>query len=479
MFRVSLYGLVLWLCWTSASAQDDVTTRNGPSSYDGAFITGPASNPLSFLNGPAYRTFASSAPYLLPDFHPASALNERLPAWISFGVEERIRWESYRNSGFIRGSGDSYLLNRFRFQMNLQPARWLKLVTQVQDARSSFQKPPLGPPNEARWDLKLAYAEIGDPETHWLSLRVGRQLINYNNSIAANSEWRNQGRSFDAAVVNLRFRKLRLGIFAGSIVNALDQGLSHHQAGNNLYGLSGGIDNWLGHSAIEPFVLWRVRPSVAGGGGSMDEKAYGLRYKGAIAALEYSVEGIVERGTDTGSAIHAWAGSGGAAYRFHSVAWKPRVFLQYDYASGDKDLNDGRRGSFDTMYPTAHDRFGIADQFGWQNIIAYRAGFTFEPRARWTVTGQFLGFQLASATDALYNSSGNAIVRDISGRSGTKIGVEWDAYTWFELNRHVNMGAGVGRLNPGSFLKGVNRSASYTYPYFAVNFKDNSKARSR
>ena len=38
------------------------------------------------------------------------------------------------------------------------------------------------------------------PEKHWISLRVGRQLINYNNTIIANSEWRNQGRSYDAVV---------------------------------------------------------------------------------------------------------------------------------------------------------------------------------------------------------------------------------------------------------------------------------------
>src|ERR1700722_3246962 len=38
-------------------AQDDVTTQNAASAYDGGYITGPASNPLSFLNGPAYRTF--------------------------------------------------------------------------------------------------------------------------------------------------------------------------------------------------------------------------------------------------------------------------------------------------------------------------------------------------------------------------------------------------------------------------------------
>ena len=87
--------------------------------------------------------------------------------------------------------------------MQIKPTSWLRIVGQMQDARAWWQQPPLQPPNTNRFDLKLAYAEIGDPEHQWISVRVGRQLINYNNTIIANSEWRDQGRSYDAVVTNL------------------------------------------------------------------------------------------------------------------------------------------------------------------------------------------------------------------------------------------------------------------------------------
>ena len=198
------------------AAQDDITTQNGPSALNGAWITGPAANPLSFLNGPAYRTFGSHSRYDFPDFHPATQFDERLPRWISFGVEERFRFEGYRNGSFKLDNDDSYFLNRTRYQLNIQLNSWFKVVAQTQDSRPFLQNPPLGPPNENRWDVKLAYAEIGDPEKHWISVRVGRQLINYNNSLIANSEWRNQGRSYDAVVTNLRHDRYRFGIFAAS-----------------------------------------------------------------------------------------------------------------------------------------------------------------------------------------------------------------------------------------------------------------------
>src|SRR5277367_5799178 len=81
-------------------AQDDVTTQNGSSAFGGAFITGPASNPLSFLNGPAFRTTGQNTPYDFPDFAPMSKLDEGLPSWIGFGVEERLRWEGMVNQSF-------------------------------------------------------------------------------------------------------------------------------------------------------------------------------------------------------------------------------------------------------------------------------------------------------------------------------------------------------------------------------------------
>ncbi|MGD1064214.1 MAG: hypothetical protein ABR860_13215 [Terracidiphilus sp.] len=101
------------------AAQDDITTQNATSAYNGAFITGPASNPLSFLNGAAFRTTGNPAPYDFHDFAPATYLDAKLPKWIDLQAEERFRYEAYDNSSFKAKVDDSYLLNRFRFQVNL------------------------------------------------------------------------------------------------------------------------------------------------------------------------------------------------------------------------------------------------------------------------------------------------------------------------------------------------------------------------
>ena len=49
------------------------------------------------------------------------------------------------------------------------------------------------------------------------------------------------------------------------------------------------------------------------------------------------------------------------AWRVTPAFWQPRIFSQYDYASK----------GFETMYPTAHDRFGITDQFDLLPDLGY------------------------------------------------------------------------------------------------------------
>jgi Alginate export len=466
------------------AAQDDITTQNATSAYNGAYLTGPASNPLSFLNGAAARTTGNPAPYDFHDFAPMTYLDAKLPSWVDVQAEERFRFEGYDNNSFKANADDSYLLNRFRFQVDLHSASWLRVTAQVQDARAGFQKPPIGPPNTVRWDLKLAYVEIGAPEQHWFSLRVGRQIINYNNTIIANSEWRNQARSYDAAVLNLNVKREHLGLFAASAVVPQAYGVSPHQEGNNIYGAYGRIDDLVPHSNVEPFFLWRVQPAEvvepakSKTTAKEDEKVLGARFKAqAHTALDYSGELILETGEVGSQPLRAWAGQAGAAYQFLDVASKPRAFAQYDYASGNSNPAQSKsHTTFDTIYPTAHDRLGIADLFGWQNIESVRVGGTVEPHRRLTFTVQGLDFWAADALDSIYNSSGGAIVANKTGH-GRHVGAEIDSYSWYELNRHFNVGGGIAYFGGGQFLTNVTTSHSYTYYYFALNFKDNGKSR--
>jgi hypothetical protein len=219
-----------------------------------------------------------------------------------------------------------------------------------------------------------------------------------------------------------------------------------------------------------------VEPAVSKTTGKEDEKAMGVRLKARPQpALNYSGELIYEGGKVGTQSIDAWATQEGASYQLFNVAAKPRFFTQFDYASGNGNPKaNATHTTFDTMYPTAHDRFGITDLFGFQNIEAVRAGATIEPHRRLTFTVQGLDFWAASALDSIYNTSGSSIVFNKTAH-GRHVGAEIDGYSWYELNRHFNLGAGIGAFGGGQFLTNVTTNHSYTTYYVALNFKDNGK----
>ena len=62
------------------------------------------------------------------------------------------------------------------------------------------------------------------------------------------------------------------------------------------------------------------------------------------------------------------------------------VFGEFNYALGDANPGDGVRGTFDQLYPTAHDKFGLADQVGWRNIHHVRTGLEVRPHAELALT---------------------------------------------------------------------------------------------
>ncbi len=468
-----------------AFAQDDVTIQHAASSYAGGYITGPASNPLSFLNGPAYRTTASTAPYDFPDFAPASLLNRELPKWISFGWEERFRYEGYHNSGFKLNNNDSYSLVRSRLAMTIRPSAWFKVVGQVQDARPFMQKPPYGPPNLNAWDLKLAYAEFGDPEKQWISVRVGRQLINYNNTIIADSEWRNQGRSYDAVVTNLHYDRFRLGIFAASAVVPSAEGISHHQEGNNIYGLYGAIDHIVPNSVARAFrpLARPAQRSDRNHRQAQNRQAGRKSLRRAFQRLRHHQVSITRRNGSANAATTApTASTPGEPPSAPATASIPCGGSRACSGStttqaATKILPTERMAPSTPCIPPPTTASASPTSSAGRTSSRERVGLTLEPRHRWTVTGQYLDFWLASATDALYNTSGGVIVRDTTGKSGTHIGHELDVYTWYELNRHVNVGVGLGHIFGGEFLEKTTKGPNYNYPYFAINFKDNGKSR--
>ena len=115
------------------------------------------------------------------------------------------------------------------------------------------------------------------------------------------------------------------------------------------------------------------------------------------ARLDYNVEMAVQRGSLGPDSVRAWAGHWQIRETLPGSR-TPHVTAEYNYASGDADPADGIRGTFDQLYPTAHDKYGLADQVGWRNIHHVRIGFDITPIKATPITVNYHSYWLARET---------------------------------------------------------------------------------
>jgi len=407
-------------------------------------------------------------------FSPSGEVNKGLPGWIRFGGDYRSRFEGYTGGGFRTGATDAYWLSRVRLDLTIQPVSWLKVYAQAQDARV-IAKQPAVPNFENTWDLHQAYGELGDFEKGAWSLRVGRQEINIGDQrLLGSSNWTNTARTFDAVRGMVKLGGFKVDAFASSVVNQYNDAWDHHPHGNNLYGLHAEITKVLPNATIEPYVLWHVQPGLRtelGAAAKLDEKVPGVRVVGKLPrGFDYQAEVVKEFGSLGSDDIKAWAGHWVLGRTF-KAAWTPRPWIEYNYASGDANARDGVRGTFDHLYPTAHDKYGLADQVGWRNIKDFRGGVELKPHKNWTAVLEYNNWFLASALDALYNSGGTAIARSAAGTAGTHVGQELDIVATWAIAKPLQASAGFGHLFPGEFLKTTTPGHAYNYSYVMFTYK--------
>jgi hypothetical protein len=408
---------------------------------------------------------------------PITRLNELLPHWIQFGGQFRNRVESQGGLGYAPVN-DAYDLTQLRLGIYLQPTKWLELVGVTQDSRAFFNHHILNaPPYENTWDIREAYARFGSSKEGWLDVVVGRQMFSFGDErVIGPSDWSNMGRTFDTVRVDLHPPGVQVSIFAASVINAVDGQIDHHIEGNNIYGIYTSFAHLVPHAILEPYVLWRVAPgnvalAETAGHGHLSEVTGGARIAGTLLdSFDYDIEMNKQAGSLGQFSIDAWAGHWNAGYTFKNARTKPRPFIEYDYASGNRNPNGNTWGTHDQIYASAHDKMDFADQFGWKNIKDLRVGANESIASKWTLTEVFDDLWLATKNDAVYGSSGAIAVPAHPGATSNHLGTELDLIGEYKPNHHVTYGFGLAHLFTGRFLNEATRGRDYNYPFAYVTY---------
>ena len=403
---------------------------------------------------------------------PVEELNRSLPPWLEFGGEYRLRLEGQDGIKFGT-TDDSYVLGRLRLNLLVKPTRWFSLFGETQDSRIFFNEHlPSGLPYRNTWDIRQAYAEFGSSTEGWVDVIAGRQVLGFGvQRLIGPSDWSNTGRTFDAVRIDLHQPGYKISLFASSLVIGRDGVIDHHAQGNNLHGIYSTFSHLVPHATIEPYVLWRLAPPGEAftqelASGALNEVTTGFRWGGEIpAAFDYEVEMARQSGSIGSKSIAAWAGHWELGKTFRNRWAAPRLFAASNYASGTRDASGRTWSTFDQLYPSSHDKLGVADQVGWRNVEQIRVGVAEKAGKKWKLKQTYEDFWLATKGDSLYNSSGKVVIPASASATSRHIGQEIDAIAEYQPNRATRFGFGWAHLFAGQFLKQTSGGKDYNYPF--------------
>ena len=437
-----------------------------------------------------------------------------LDGLVVFDVEERVRAELRENNGDFDSSiddvnDDSWLLNRFRLGLALNPVSWLKIYSQTHDAREAFSDrsdiPGVrGAEGDDVFDLRQLFVSLGDPKLFPLTFTLGRQILNYgDNRLVADPKFANLGRTFDAARLRYERSDFSIDTFFARPVQIKRHEFNDSDAADNFGGIyfstslvpKQTTDVYFYYrdkddnqpdldptNSIDPQGTWNgpaARFATIGGRVKSKPGAWsGWDYTGEFAHETGDVWVSDKRSPRLDLSAFALAASGG--YTWEKCAWTPRLGLEYIYASGDDNPNDRDFQSFQNLFPSNHAKYGLMDEFGWRNLHDLRLQANVKPVKTLDLEFDYQAFWLADTQDFWYRTNGISTLRTRTpdGRDVRAIGAsnfaghEIDLVVTYDVNKNLKFQAGYSHFFAGDYLSdtGADDDADFAFVMGTVSY---------
>jgi hypothetical protein len=396
-----------------------------------------------------------------------------IPHWVSFDLEARERSEGQSAMAYTAGDSNGYELTRVRGGMTVAPVKWANLYMQFHDTHAlALPLSETASNMRDNFDFRQAYLRV-----HVKSAEIvaGRQELKFGGErLIGISDWTDVSRTFDAIRGHIGTVN-RLDLFTASVVTIHPTGFDMHAGGLNFHGAHGVIGTVVPHTTIEPYLYVKRMPSVKSQQniyGTETEFTPGIRASGNLPfGFDYITEGALQRGSYSNNSIHSGAGYVKVGYS-PRIPWHPRIQAERDYATGNPHTNTQRISTFDQLYPSGHNVFGLVDLFGWQNIKQTRINLDLNPARHLTFLLQEEFLTVANLHDSVYSGSGSATIKPpTAGFATDDIGKGFDASFKYVIHGYLVVNGGVGHFFPGALMTQNKHSAPQTIPYLSVTYR--------
>lgn len=371
--------------------------------------------------------------------------------YLSLGANLRERIEI--NDRAKLGSGntpkDGYLIQRLQIHADARIGEHLQVFTQLIDSRA-FDKKNITPTDQNRFDVEQAFiAWVSPLHNGTFKFRVGRQEMAFDlQRFISNREGPNVRQPFDGIWSAYEFGDWRVLGYLTRPVQIDKDGYFNDFSNSNLSFSGFRVDkqNILGGELSGYYSRYQrdhgVFPNAAG---HETRDLYDVRHLGKKNNIDWDIEAMLQYGDIGSKSISAWAGSSIAGYTFSDHVLKPRIALQLDAASGDRNPEDGELNTFNQLFANG-SYFTLAGYTGYSNLIHVKPSITIKPTDQLTLMGA-LGLQWRETTrDAVY-FQGNNSMNNTAGRGSKWTGSYIQLRADQKFNDNLSLAAEMVHFN--------------------------------
>jgi len=382
--------------------------------------------------------------------------------WLEFGLEYRYRFE-HRDDDYRNGLTDQHQsLSRtdiyFGIKKIFDP---LRFTLEVQDSRQWEAGFDDNVNDVDKWDILQGFAELYFPDAfgkdHPLSIRAGRMTIGLvDRRLVARNGFRNTTNAFDGFRLTMGQKKniWQADVIAVMPVERLLEQPDRPDEERWLYGFVYTWRGWrnLGTVEVFYFVLDEDRKNPA----LLDREVHsiGTHVYGPIGTtgFDYDTNFTWQFGNDGPNTRRAFATHAELGYSWEH-AWKPRLSVYCNYASGDPDAPDHLAERFDPMFGDSTSYGGFQIQ-RFENMINPNLRLTLKPHDKVELNGFYRAYWLARDAD---RSSWDGRI-DPAGDSGDCVGQTVELMMKYNVCPNATIDLGYCHFFPGSFIDNSGRS---------------------
>jgi hypothetical protein len=386
--------------------------------------------------------------------------------YLSLGADSRQRFEAndVANFGIGPNRNNDYLISRTDWYADLHVADQVQVFTQFESDYAPW-KTMLTPADQDVLDLEQAFVTVTEPVGAGTArVRLGRQQMNFDfQRFISDRDGPNVRQSFDAAWGEYENGPWKFITFYSQpvqIYNFGAQPFDDYSSGANTFSVVRLQREMSGWGTLSTYYAYFTQDNARYLSVRGDERRD--NFDARIAANTNGFDGDLEVMGQTGSigndSILAWAVGSLSGYTFKDIEWTPRLGIQFDAASGNKNPNSDVLQTFNPLFPNGF-YFTLAGYTGYANLIHIKPSIAVHPTNSLTLSFAVGSLWRETTADAVY-AQGSVPVPGTAGQPGRYTGTYGQVDLSWAMTSHTTIAIQAVRFDVGDALQRAGGSDS-------------------